>query len=97
VVVTASGAAALSLAGLKARKLPPHCKAVALALAAHPHPGLQVRTHPVLLGEGLGGALYVEDFVRLCRQVGFLDPRTLSTREIEVRLLLFARMVQLSQ
>ncbi|KAI3425190.1 hypothetical protein D9Q98_008959 [Chlorella vulgaris] len=45
----------------------------------------EVRTHPVLLGEGLGGALYVEDFVRLCRQVGFLDPRTLSTREIEVR------------
>ncbi|KAI3425191.1 hypothetical protein D9Q98_008960 [Chlorella vulgaris] len=45
----------------------------------------EVRTHPVLLGECLGGALYVEDFVRLCRQVGFLDPRTLSSSEIEVR------------
>jgi hypothetical protein len=38
----------------------------------------------VLLGECLGGALYVEDFVRLCRSVGFLDPRTLSSAEIEV-------------
>lgn len=32
----------------------------------------QVRTHPVLLGECLGGALYTQDFVRLCREVG--DP-----------------------
>lgn len=45
----------------------------------------EVRTHPVLLGECLGGALYTQDFLRLCRQVGFLDPRTLSSAEIEVR------------
>lgn len=45
----------------------------------------EVRTHPVLLGECLGGALYTQDFVRLCREVGFLDPRTLSSAEIEVR------------
>lgn len=32
-------------------------------------PPLQVRAHPVLLGECLGGALYTQDFVRLCRQV----------------------------
>lgn len=29
-----------------------------------------VRAHPVLLGECLAGALYVQDFLRLCRQVG---------------------------
>ncbi|PSC70020.1 Arsenite methyltransferase [Micractinium conductrix] len=45
----------------------------------------EVRTHPVLLGECLGGALYIQDFIRLCGQVGFLDPRTLSSAEIEVR------------
>ncbi|PRW33732.1 Arsenite methyltransferase [Chlorella sorokiniana] len=45
----------------------------------------QVRKHPVLLGECLGGALYVQDFIRLCRTAGFQDPRALSTSEIEVR------------
>eukprot|EP00887_Chlorella_sp_A99_P002978 scaffold24.g2978.t1 len=44
----------------------------------------QVRMHPVLLGECLGGALYVQDFIRLCREVGFLDPRQLSSAAIEV-------------
>ena len=44
-----------------------------------------VRTHPVLLGECLGGALYTQDFVRLCREVGFLDPRVLASNTIEVR------------
>jgi hypothetical protein len=43
-----------------------------------------VRTHPVLLGECLGGALYVEDFVRLARAAGFQDPRKLSSDEIKV-------------
>lgn len=47
-------------------------------------PALQVRAHPVLLGECLGGALYVQDFLRLCRQVGFTDPRQLSITPIEV-------------
>ena len=46
----------------------------------------QLRTHTVLLGECLGGALYTEDFVRLCREVGFADPRQLSSSVIEVRL-----------
>ena len=45
----------------------------------------QIRTHPVLLGECLGGALYVQDFKRLCREAGFLDPRQLSSEPIEVR------------
>ena len=38
-----------------------------------------VRTHPVLLGECLGGALYEEDFLRLARGAGFEDPRRLAT------------------
>ncbi len=38
----------------------------------------------MLLGECLGGALYVQDFIRLCRAAGFQDPRALSTSEIEV-------------
>ncbi|KAJ2158987.1 hypothetical protein GGF46_003355 [Coemansia sp. RSA 552] len=34
-----------------------------------------VRSHPVLMGECLGGALYTEDFRRLCQRVGFVDAR----------------------
>eukprot|EP00199_Chlamydomonas_sp_CCMP681_P001924 CAMPEP_0119107370 /NCGR_PEP_ID=MMETSP1180-20130426/9666_1 /TAXON_ID=3052 ORGANISM="Chlamydomonas cf sp, Strain CCMP681" /NCGR_SAMPLE_ID=MMETSP1180 /ASSEMBLY_ACC=CAM_ASM_000741 /LENGTH=373 /DNA_ID=CAMNT_0007092845 /DNA_START=117 /DNA_END=1238 /DNA_ORIENTATION=+ len=44
----------------------------------------ELRTHPVLLGECLGGALYVQDFIRLCRQMGFMDPRALETAPILV-------------
>ncbi|KAI9179176.1 hypothetical protein H9P43_005838 [Blastocladiella emersonii ATCC 22665] len=44
-----------------------------------------VREHPVLFGECLGGALYVEDFRRLCQAAGFSDPRVLSVAPIEVR------------
>lgn len=44
-----------------------------------------IRTHPVLLGECLGGALYVQDFLRLARAAGFEDPRQLAPpSEIEV-------------
>ncbi|GAQ93433.1 hypothetical protein KFL_015250010 [Klebsormidium nitens] len=43
-----------------------------------------VRRHEVLLGECLGGALYVNDFKRLCHDVGFLDPRVLSCHEVQV-------------
>lgn len=35
----------------------------------------QLARDPVLLGECLGGALYVEDFRRLMRDVGFMDHR----------------------
>ncbi|OMJ07121.1 Arsenite methyltransferase [Smittium culicis] len=34
-----------------------------------------LRSHPTLLTECLGGALYIEDFKRLCERVGFIDPR----------------------
>lgn len=44
----------------------------------------EVREHDVLLGECLGGALYIEDFKRICHQVGFTDPRQLSIAPIEV-------------
>jgi len=45
----------------------------------------EVRSHEVLFGECLGGALYVEDFIRICHDVGFTDPRELSRDVIEVR------------
>eukprot|EP00200_Dunaliella_tertiolecta_P001860 CAMPEP_0202348770 /NCGR_PEP_ID=MMETSP1126-20121109/6548_1 /ASSEMBLY_ACC=CAM_ASM_000457 /TAXON_ID=3047 /ORGANISM="Dunaliella tertiolecta, Strain CCMP1320" /LENGTH=384 /DNA_ID=CAMNT_0048940485 /DNA_START=177 /DNA_END=1331 /DNA_ORIENTATION=+ len=44
----------------------------------------ELRTHPVLLGECLGGALYINDFIRLARQVGFMDPRVLEQAEVDV-------------
>lgn len=44
----------------------------------------EVRNHDTLLGECLGGALYIEDFKRICHQVGFSDPRQLSIAPIAV-------------
>ena len=41
----------------------------------------EARTHPVLVGECLGGALYEQDFLRLARSVGFVDPRMFAARE----------------
>nr|5EVJ_A Chain A, Arsenite methyltransferase [Chlamydomonas reinhardtii]5EVJ_B Chain B, Arsenite methyltransferase [Chlamydomonas reinhardtii] len=43
-----------------------------------------VRSHPVLLGECLAGALYNNDFIRLARKVGFTDPRQLEAEEIQI-------------
>lgn len=43
-----------------------------------------VRKHEVLFGECIAGALYVEDFKRLCHQVGFTDPRILAQSTIDV-------------
>ncbi|KAI8471132.1 MAG: S-adenosyl-L-methionine-dependent methyltransferase [Monoraphidium minutum] len=40
--------------------------------------------HEVAVGECLGGALYINDFIRLCRKVGFTDPRMLSCEPIDV-------------
>ena len=42
------------------------------------------RTDDIMLGECLGGALYVEDFKRICHQTGFTDPRELTREEIIV-------------
>jgi len=41
-----------------------------------------LRTDPVLLGECLGGALYIEDFRRLMAEVGCLDARITSRSSI---------------
>jgi hypothetical protein len=38
----------------------------------------------VLWGECVSGALYIEDFVRMARDVGFTDPRVLSAAPIEI-------------
>lgn len=43
-----------------------------------------VRSHEVLWGECIAGALYVEDFRRIARSAGFEDPRVLSASRIEV-------------
>jgi len=43
-----------------------------------------VQKHEVLWGECLAGALYTGDFVRICRNVGFTDPRILSIDPVEV-------------
>jgi SAM-dependent methyltransferase len=40
------------------------------------------REDPVLLGECLGGALYLEDFRRILREVGCLDYRVVSKRKL---------------
>jgi arsenite methyltransferase len=42
------------------------------------------RSHATLLGEGIGGALYKSDFIQLCHEIGFLDPRVVSSRPMAV-------------
>ena len=44
-----------------------------------------LRSHEILLGECLGGAMYIEDFKRLCHGVGFADPRVLAGHAIEIK------------
>jgi ubiquinone/menaquinone biosynthesis C-methylase UbiE len=44
----------------------------------------QLARDELLLGECLGGALYIEDFRRLMRSVGCLDARVLGRRRIEL-------------
>lgn len=44
----------------------------------------EARQHEVLWGECLSGALYTEDFRRICAEVGFLDPRAVETAPITV-------------
>mmetsp|Transcript_19752 Transcript_19752/g.64214 ORF Transcript_19752/g.64214 Transcript_19752/m.64214 type:complete len:401 (+) Transcript_19752:26-1228(+) len=45
----------------------------------------EARSHEILYGECLGGALYLEDFKRLCMSTGFTDPRVVEGHEIEVQ------------
>ena len=44
----------------------------------------ELREHPVLYGECLGGALYWNDFLRIARGAGFIDPRLVTARSLEV-------------
>ncbi|MFL0806015.1 MAG: methyltransferase domain-containing protein [Oceanobacter sp.] len=43
-----------------------------------------VRFDPVLYGECLGGALYYNDFLHLANNSGFLDPRLVEDRQLEI-------------
>ncbi|KAI8319457.1 S-adenosyl-L-methionine-dependent methyltransferase [Martensiomyces pterosporus] len=43
-----------------------------------------VRTHDVLLGEGLAGALYSKEFEQIASDIGFARPRVLSISHIDV-------------
>lgn len=43
-----------------------------------------LQTDPVLLGECMGGAMYIEDFRRLLRDLGCLDYRVASQRKVTV-------------
>lgn len=43
-----------------------------------------VRADPLLYGECLGGALYWNDFLPMAKRAGFLDPRLVASRPIEV-------------
>ncbi len=45
---------------------------------------VEVTTDPMLHGECLGGALYLGDFLRMARRVGFADPRQVSCRVIDL-------------
>jgi SAM-dependent methyltransferase len=43
-----------------------------------------LRSDPVLYGECLGGALYWNDFLRLARQAGYIDPRLVTDRPLAI-------------
>jgi arsenite methyltransferase len=44
-----------------------------------------VRADPVLYGECLGGALYWNDFVPMAKHAGFLDPRLVTSRPLDIK------------
>lgn len=44
----------------------------------------EVQIHEVLWGECISGALYIEDFKRICSKIGFLDIRMVSKSEIDI-------------
>lgn len=43
-----------------------------------------IKNNPILYSECLGGALYFKDFERISRKIGFIDPRVVSKREINI-------------
>lgn len=52
-----------------------------------------LRNDPVLYGECLGGALYWNDFLRLARRSGFIDPRLVVDRPLAITQLVLAERV----
>lgn len=44
----------------------------------------EVASDPVLRGECLGGALYWNDFLPMAKRAGFLDPRLVTSRPLEI-------------
>jgi len=44
-----------------------------------------IRSDPVLYGECLGGALYWNDFLPMAKEAGFLDPRLVASRPIDIK------------
>ncbi|OFW71952.1 MAG: methyltransferase type 11 [Alphaproteobacteria bacterium RBG_16_64_48] len=44
----------------------------------------EIKSDPLLYGECLGGALYWNDFIPMAKQAGFLDPRLVTSRPINV-------------
>ncbi|RLN32626.1 hypothetical protein BBJ28_00000422 [Nothophytophthora sp. Chile5] len=57
----------------------------------------EAQNHEVLRGECIGGALYVEDFKRLCRKVGFGEPRQLSSSPVGIQNQELAALIGLAQ
>ena len=45
---------------------------------------IEIRSHPTMIGECLGGALYLNDFFHIAKRVGFTDPRFLSIEPISI-------------
>ncbi len=46
--------------------------------------GESIKADPILIGECLGGALYWNDFLSLAMEVGFGDPRLVTSRTLDV-------------
>lgn len=44
-----------------------------------------MKKNPLLYGECLGGALYWKDFERIARKAGFIDPRVVSKRVVDIK------------
>jgi ubiquinone/menaquinone biosynthesis C-methylase UbiE len=57
----------------------------------------ELKDDPVLIGECIAGAFYIEDFRRAMAAVGCPDPRIVSTREIEVTDLEVKRKIGLTR
>ncbi|KAG2375320.1 hypothetical protein C9374_009943 [Naegleria lovaniensis] len=43
-----------------------------------------VRSDELLFGECIAGALYINDFIALCKKIGFSDPREVTRSEIKI-------------